>query len=124
MTGPTDGAPPPPLDRELLHATRLSLAAYLSACGEAEFGVLRDYCQVSDSTLSKTLTALEKAGYVSIRKGYLGKRPRTWAGLTLSGRRALARHLAALEDIAATARRAAAMGTDTGTDDTPGGSCT
>ena len=49
--------------------------------GEAEFAVLRDYCQVSDSTLSKTLTALEKAGYVGIRKGYLGKRPRTWAAL-------------------------------------------
>jgi DNA-binding MarR family transcriptional regulator len=112
MTGPAGGAPPA-LDRELHHPTRLALAAYLSACGEAEFGVLRDYCQVSDSTLSKTLTALEKAGYVSIRKGYLGKRPRTWAALTLTGRRALARHLAALEDIAATARRAASAGAGT-----------
>ncbi len=106
MTGPAGGAPPA-LDRELHHPTRLALAAYLSGCGEAEFAVLRDYCQVSDSTLSKTLSALEKTGYVSIRKGHLGKRPRTWASLTLTGRRALTRHLAALEDIAATARRAA-----------------
>jgi DNA-binding MarR family transcriptional regulator len=106
MTGPEHGTPPT-LDRELHHPTRLALAAYLSACGEAEFAVLRDYCQVSDSTLSKTLSALEKTGYVSIRKGYLGKRPRTWAALTLTGRRALARHLAALEEIAAQARRAA-----------------
>ncbi|WP_433451457.1 winged helix-turn-helix domain-containing protein [Streptomyces sp. CA-142005] len=121
MTGPTRGAPPA-LDRELHHPTRLALAAYLSACGEAEFAVLRDYCQVSDSTLSKTLSALEKTGYVGIRKGYLGKRPRTWAALTLTGRRALDRHLAALEEIAATARRAAATGTGTGpgTEDTPG----
>ncbi|WP_369390710.1 winged helix-turn-helix domain-containing protein [Streptomyces sp. CG1] len=109
MTGSTGGAPPA-LDRELHHPTRLALAAYLSACGEAEFAVLRDYCEVSDSTLSKTLSALEKTGYVSIRKGYLGKRPRTWAALTLSGRRALARHLAALEEIAASARRAAGAG--------------
>ncbi|MEV6834601.1 transcriptional regulator [Streptomyces sp. NPDC051133] len=115
MTGTTGDAAPPPLDRELHNATRLALAAYLSACAEAEFGVLRDYCQVSDSTLSKTLTALEKTGYVSIRKGYLGKRPRTWAALTLTGRRAFARHLAALEAIAATARRAASMSTDTDT---------
>ncbi|MCC5477067.1 winged helix-turn-helix domain-containing protein [Streptomyces barringtoniae] len=118
MTGPTGGAPPA-LDRELHHPTRLALAAYLSACGEAEFAVLRDYCQVSDSTLSKTLSALEKTGYVGIRKGHLGKRPRTWAALTLTGRRALARHLAALEEIAATARRAAGAGT--GTEETPGG---
>lgn len=117
MTDPTRGAPPA-LDRELHHPTRLALAAYLSACGEAEFAVLRDYCQVSDSTLSKTLSALEKTGYISIRKGYLGKRPRTWAALTLTGRRALARHLAALQQIAATARQAA--GADTGAEDTPG----
>ncbi|MEU6505713.1 MULTISPECIES: transcriptional regulator [unclassified Streptomyces] len=108
MTGPgSRGDAPPALDRELHHPTRLALAAYLSACGEAEFAVLRDYCQVSDSTLSKTLSALEKTGYVSVRKGYLGKRPRTWASLTFTGRRALNRHLAALEEIAATARRAA-----------------
>ncbi|MFD5796865.1 winged helix-turn-helix domain-containing protein [Streptomyces diastatochromogenes] len=105
MTG-EPGGPPPALDRELHHPTRLALAAYLSACGEAEFAVLRDYCQVSDSTLSKTLSALEKTGYVSIRKGYLGKRPRTWAALTLTGRRALAGHLTALEEIASAARRA------------------
>ncbi|WP_336113300.1 transcriptional regulator [Streptomyces sp. PTD9-10] len=103
------GTPQPPaLDRELHHPTRLALTAYLSACGEAEFAVLRDYCQVSDSTLSKTLSALEKTGYVSIRKGYLGKRPRTWAALTFTGRRALTGHLTALEEIASAARRAAA----------------
>jgi hypothetical protein len=44
-------------------------------------------------------------------KGHLGKRPRTWAALTLAGRRALAGHLAALEEIAASARRAGAQGT-------------
>ncbi|WP_333777727.1 transcriptional regulator [Streptomyces sp. IBSBF 3136] len=107
MTAGPDGTPPA-LDRELHHPTRLALAAYLSGCSEAEFAVLRDYCQVSDSTLSKTLSALERTGHVSIRKGYFGKRPRTWAALTLAGRRALASHLAALEGIASAARRAAA----------------
>ncbi|WP_129307847.1 transcriptional regulator [Streptomyces sp. L2] len=101
----------PALDRDLHHPTRLALVAYLSGCGEAEFGVLRDYCQVSDSTMSKTLSALEKTGYVSVRKGHVGKRPRTWAALTFAGRRALAGHLAALEEIAAAARRAAAADT-------------
>lgn len=105
MTGTPE---PPALDRELHHPTRLALAAYLSACGEAEFAVLRDYCQVSDSTMSKTLSALEKTGYLSVRKGYFGKRPRTWAALTFPGRKAVERHLAALEEIASAARRAGA----------------
>jgi DNA-binding MarR family transcriptional regulator len=108
MTGPKI---PPALDKEIHHPTRLAVAAFLSGCAEAEFGAVRDYCGVSDSVMSKTVTALEKAGYVSVRKGYLGKRPRTWISLTLTGRQRFALHLAALEEIAAAARRAGAEST-------------
>ncbi|MGV2917601.1 transcriptional regulator [Streptomyces alfalfae] len=94
------------LDKEIHHPTRLALVSYLSVCAEAEFGVVRDYCRVSDSMLSKTISALEKVGYVSVRKGYLGKRPRTWVALSPTGRRALTAHLAALEEIARSARQA------------------
>ncbi|POX56692.1 MarR family transcriptional regulator [Streptomyces sp. Ru71] len=100
--------PPPALDRELQHPTRLALVAYLSSCTEAEFGVVRDYCGISDSVTSKTVSALEKLGHVRVRKGYVGKRPRTWLALTPKGRRAFEAHLAALEDIVAAARRAGA----------------
>ncbi|MBN0049072.1 transcriptional regulator [Streptomyces actuosus] len=102
------GTPPPSLDRELHHPTRLALVAYLSSCTETEFGVLRDYCGISDSVTSKTVSALEKLGYVTVRKGYVGKRPRTWVALTRQGLRALETHLAALEEIVATAKRAGA----------------
>ncbi|MEU9138758.1 transcriptional regulator [Streptomyces sp. NPDC048404] len=101
-------AGPPVLDKEIHHPTRLTVAAFLSSCAEAEFGMVRDYCGVTDSVLSKTVSALEKAGYVSVRKGYFGKRPRTWLAITLTGREALAGHLAALEALAAAARRAGA----------------
>ncbi|MBA0053564.1 transcriptional regulator [Streptomyces sp. AJS327] len=106
----------PALDKEIHHPTRLMVASFLSGCAEAEFSAVRDYCQVSDSTLSKTLTALENVGYVSIRKGYLGKRPRTWVSLTLTGRNALGAHLAALEALAGAARAAGSRDT-TGQDD-------
>jgi DNA-binding MarR family transcriptional regulator len=102
------GPPPPALDRELHQPTRLALVAYLSSCAEAEFGVLRDYCGISDSVTSKTVSALEKLGYVAVRKGYVGKRPRTWVALTRQGRQALQAHLAALEEIVEAARRAGA----------------
>ncbi|MFJ8072864.1 transcriptional regulator [Streptomyces sp. NPDC096176] len=101
----------PGLDKEIHHPTRLTVAAFLSGCAEAEFGAVRDYCGVTDSVLSKTVAALEKAGYVSVRKGYLGKRPRTWVALTLNGRQALATHLAALEALAEASRKAGASGT-------------
>ncbi|MFF2363085.1 hypothetical protein ACFVU0_10235 [Streptomyces sp. NPDC058122] len=48
------------------------------------------------------------------RKGYFGKRPRTWLALTLTGREALAGHLAALEAPAAAARRAGAETAEAG----------
>lgn len=107
-------AGPPGLDKEIHHPTRLTVAAFLSGCAEAEFSAVRDYCGVTDSVLSKTVAALEKADYVSVRKGYFGKRPRTWLALTPTGRKALAAHLAALEALAGAAHRAGAETPGTG----------
>ncbi|HEX7659059.1 MAG TPA: transcriptional regulator [Pseudonocardiaceae bacterium] len=74
--------------------------AFLSGCAEAEFKTVRDKLELSDSTLSKTISTLESAGYVSVRKGFVGRRPRTWLALTADGRQRLAAHLAALQHIA------------------------
>ena len=46
------------------------------------------------------VAALERVGYVVVKKGYVGKRPRTWLGLSAEGRRAYQGHLAALRAIA------------------------
>ncbi|GAA1857694.1 transcriptional regulator [Paeniglutamicibacter psychrophenolicus] len=88
------------LAEDLAHPVRFSMAAALAATDETEFAVLRDHLQVSDSVLSRQASALEAAGIVRIRKGYIGKRPRTWLSLTKAGRETWARHLAALQAIA------------------------
>ena len=86
---------------EVIHApVRYSVMATLAAAEEAEFGFVRDGVQVSDSVLSKTVATLERAGYVEVRKGYVGKRPRTWLRLSGDGRRAFDAHVAALRAIA------------------------
>jgi DNA-binding transcriptional ArsR family regulator len=91
---------------ELIHApTRLSLVAFLAATTWADFAVLRDSLGLSDSTLSKQLTTLADAGYVEIRKAFVGKRPRTSARLTTGGRTAFDRHVLALQEIVARAGR-------------------
>lgn len=85
---------------DLIHApTRLSIVALLAATEWAEFRFIRDSVGLSDSALSKQLTILEEAGYVEIRKAFVGKRPRTWAKLSTAGRRAFAEHVAALQAI-------------------------
>lgn len=75
---------------------KLKLAAFLAGCAEAEFGAVADACDISPSTLSKAATALQEAGYLRIRKGHVGRRPRTWLSLTAKGRSAFDSHLAAL----------------------------
>lgn len=84
------------LDAHLLPPARLKLVTTLTAVSEAEFATIRDALQVSDSVLSKHVTALERAGYVKRRKGVHQGRRTTWISLNAHGRRALSTHVAAL----------------------------
>jgi len=86
---------------EVIHApNRLQICAFLSPVQEAEFQVLRDELNVSDSVLSKHLKQLEKAGYVTFRKGAVNGRQRVWAKLTKPGRSAFAGHVEELKRMA------------------------
>ena len=85
---------------ELIHApTRLAIVSLLASAEWAEFKFVRDTTEMSDSALSKQLTILEEAGYVQIKKGFVGKRPRTWAKLSRAGRAAFEQHVAALQEL-------------------------
>lgn len=86
---------------EVIHApVRFSIVAALNGVASADFATVRDAVEVTDSTLSKQVSTLEKAGYVKGAKGYIGKRPKTTLSLTSAGRKAFERHLAALRAIA------------------------
>ncbi|MGD3110137.1 winged helix-turn-helix domain-containing protein [Streptomyces sp. YGL11-2] len=98
--GGAGGHPRHGLD-EVIHApVRFSIVATLAAADKAEFAFVRDTVEVSDSVLSRQVAVLEKAGYVAVTKGYVGKRPRTWLSLTRDGRTAFAAHCQALRAIA------------------------
>ncbi len=87
---------------ELIHApTRLSIVALLAASQWADFTFMRDSLGMSDSALSKQISILEEAGYVTVRKTGAGRNRRTHIGLSSRGRRAFADHAAALQQIIA-----------------------
>ena len=88
------------LDDLLGHPVRFSVMALLAAASKAEFRFVRDHVEVTDSMLSKQMSLLHEAGYVTVHKGHVGKMPRTWLSLTTEGRQAFDRHLAALREIA------------------------
>jgi len=87
------------LDPRLVAPARLKLATALTAVSEAEFATMRDTLKVSDSVLSKHVTALETAGYVRRRKGRHRGRRTTWLALTPRGREALSDHATALRSL-------------------------
>ncbi|MDI2129040.1 transcriptional regulator [Yinghuangia seranimata] len=89
---------------ELIHpSTRLTLVATLAAADWAEFAYLKDRVGLSDSALSKQLTTLEQAGYVTTERRLTGSRQRLRARLTPTGREAFNGHIAALQAILAAA---------------------
>jgi DNA-binding MarR family transcriptional regulator len=85
---------------ELIHpATRLSIVSLLAAADWADFAFIRDRLDLSDSALSKQLTTLEEAGYITIDRPVSDKRRRVRARLTPLGRERFDGHVAALQRI-------------------------
>ena len=81
----------------VIHAPkRLGAMAMLAAAQWVGFSFLREKLDVSDSDLSKQMSALCDAGYATVRKKGHGRSGQTWFAATAAGRTALARHMAAL----------------------------
>jgi DNA-binding MarR family transcriptional regulator len=79
--------------------TRLSILSALSVAKEINFTYLRDQLVLTDGNLSRHLQILENAGYIKISKTFKDKKPKTWIGITKSGRQALTDEIKRLETI-------------------------
>ncbi|WP_036555003.1 transcriptional regulator [Nocardioides insulae] len=78
---------------------RLAAMALLAHAQSVDFPFLRDHLQVSDSDLSKQMSALAAAGYVRIDKQGRGRGSVTTFRITKDGRRAYRAHRQALQDL-------------------------
>ncbi|MDT0300630.1 transcriptional regulator [Streptomonospora wellingtoniae] len=78
---------------------RLAMCALLQGADWIEFATARTLLDVSDSMVSKHSRTLEDAGLLEVRKGAVGRRPKTWFRLTPVGRAVLASHLAWLTEL-------------------------
>ena len=87
------------LDETIHQPVRLSIMALLAQSKKVDFAFLVKYLELSESNLSRHLSALEVAGYIVITKMFEGKRPRTWLSLSDTGRAAYARHIETLRRI-------------------------
>jgi DNA-binding PadR family transcriptional regulator len=78
---------------------RLALLSLLVGVEEAEFTWLRAKTGSTDGNLGAQLLKLEEAGYVSIEKKFVQRKPQTLYRMTESGRAALTEYVQALRQL-------------------------
>lgn len=82
----------------LLHSElRLAVMSILIGVEEADFVFLREQTEATAGNLSVQLDKLQKAGYISVEKGFRGKIPRTLCRITAAGREAFEQYVEALQ---------------------------
>ena len=73
----------------LLHSElRLAIMSLLLGVVEVDFVHLKEKCEATSGNLSVQLDKLEKADYITIRKEFVGKKPRTICAITPTGKKA------------------------------------
>ena len=93
------------LDDIIHQPLRLKIMAALNSlpatAAGLEFSRLKKLTGATDGNLGAHIETLAKAGYVSVDKAFVGKKPQTTVTATATGRGAFARHVATLQEIIA-----------------------
>ena len=92
------------LDRLIHERVRLAIVSALAVNPMLAFNDLKGLLGTTDGNLSVHARKLEDAGYVSCKKSFEGRMPRTEFRLTATGRAALDRYLAHMEGLIKAAR--------------------
>ena len=81
----------------LLHSElRLAIMSILLSVESVDFVFLREQTKATAGNLSVQLDKLQKAGYITIEKGFKGKMPRTTCAITQQGVEAFEEYVTAL----------------------------
>ena len=91
------------LDPVLEHRVRLAIGVLLARHGEISFAAFKQQLQLTDGNLGAQLRRLEDEGYLALRRDFVERKPVTWYALTAAGRKALQKHLRALQAVIDTA---------------------
>lgn len=78
---------------------RLGIMSAIAVNDRMDFNILKELLDVSDGNLASHISALEKAGYISVEKRFIGKKTNTSYKITKEGRSAFNEHLNALEQL-------------------------
>ena len=94
----------PELDRLIHERMRLGIISALAVNDSLSFSDLKRLLRTTDGNLSVHARKLEEGGYLSCRKFFEGRIPRTEYRLTAAGRRAFEEYLRNMEEVIRVAR--------------------
>jgi DNA-binding PadR family transcriptional regulator len=89
----------PELNQVIHGKLRLALLSLLVGVEEAEFTWLRAKTGSTDGNLGAQLLKLEEAGYVSVEKKFVERKPQSLYRMTEAGRQALTEYVQALRQL-------------------------
>ncbi len=78
---------------------RLGIMSILMVNDKVEFTMLKELLQITDGNIASHISGLEKLGYVSVTKQFVGKKPNTSYAATIAGKEAFTKHIQALEQL-------------------------
>ena len=87
------------LNKAFESRVRLGMMSILLVNDFVDFATLKEQLQITDGNLASHIAALEKLGYIEIRKQFIGKKPNTSYFATKAGKKAFTEHLDALEKL-------------------------
>lgn len=83
---------------DLIHSRiRLAVMALLVTIDEADFVFMKEKVNTTDGNLSVHLKKLEDAGYITVKKEFINRKPKTMYSLTKTGKKAFEAYLDQLE---------------------------
>ena len=97
--GGKDANPLNEIDTVVHEPARLNIMVQLYVVESADFLFLMRQTGLTFGNLSSHLSKLETAGYVSVKKEFLGKKPHTMLRLTEKGRVAFRRYVQSMKQI-------------------------
>lgn len=87
------------LDKAFESKVRLAIMSLLMVEDQVSFKELKATLKITDGNLASHAKALEKIGYLSVIKSFVGRKPHTVYTANKLGIKAFQKHLAALEKI-------------------------
>jgi len=94
----------PDFDRLIHEKTRLAIVSALAVNATLTFNELKAILKTTDGNVSVHARKLEEAGYLTCKKSFEGRMPKTEYSLTAGGKRALEKYLGHMEALIRVAR--------------------